>query len=153
MPEKFRDGPVFHWQIRITVEHEKFIAEQRHRAFDGAARAQQFRAVERIIQPDAKRAAIAKIALDHLAEITEAQYHAADAAGMEQFELVRQKRFARDGHERFGDFFRDGAQARGESAGEDGHGNVERCAHEMTSLVPSKSKRKRTSLSPARVIA
>ena len=60
-------------QIRIAVEDEKFIAEQRQRAFDGAARAQQFRAVERIIQPDAKRAAVAKIALDHFAEMADAQ--------------------------------------------------------------------------------
>ena len=50
VPEKFRDGTVFHRQIRIAVEHEKFIAEQRQRAFDGATRAQQFRAVERIIE-------------------------------------------------------------------------------------------------------
>ena len=73
---------------------------------------------------------------------------AADAAGVKQFELVRQKRFARDGHERFGDFFRDGPQSRGESARENGDGNVERGAHEINSLVPSKSNRKRTSLQP-----
>ncbi len=59
---------------------------------------------------------------------------------MKQFELMRQKRFARDGQERLGDFFRDGPQPRGESAREDGNGNIERCADEMTSLVPSKSK-------------
>ena len=67
---------------------------------------------------------------------------------VEQFELVRQKRFARNGQERFGDFFRDGPQPRGESARENGNGNVERRAHEMTSFVPSKSKRKRTSFKP-----
>ena len=112
-----------------------------------------FGAVEGIIQLDAKAAAVAEFALNHFAEIADAQHGAADAARVEQFELMRQKRFARDGHERFGDFFRDGPQPRGESAGENGDGNVERRAHEMTSFVPSKSNRKRTSLSPAWRIA
>jgi hypothetical protein len=39
---------------------------------------------------------------------------------------MRQERFARDGNQRFGDFFRDGPQPRGESAGEDCDWHFER---------------------------
>jgi hypothetical protein len=44
----------------------------------------------------------------------------ANAAGVEQFQLMREKRLPGHGHKRFGNFFRDGAQARGETAGEYG---------------------------------
>ena len=58
------------------------------------------------------------------AEIADAQHGMADAAGMKQFKLVRQKRPARDRHERLGNFLRDGPQPCGQAAGEDGHGNL-----------------------------
>ena len=47
---------------------------------------------------------------------------------------MRQKWLAGDGHERFGNFFRDGPQPRGESARENGDGNFERRAHEINEL-------------------
>src|SRR5208283_1321363 len=86
--EELRHRAIVNRQIRIAVEHEKFIAKQGQRAPESAARAQQLRAVERIIQPDAKPAAVAKIALNHLAEMAEAQHRPAKAAGVEQFELM-----------------------------------------------------------------
>ena len=107
--EKFRDGTILNRQIRIAVEHKKIHAEQRQRTLERAAGAEQFGAVERIIKLQAKRRAVAKIALNHFAEMPDAEHGAADAARTEQFELVRQERFARDGNQRFGDFFRDGA--------------------------------------------
>jgi hypothetical protein len=56
--------------------------------------------------------------------MTDAQNGAANAAGLKQFKLVRQKRFARNRQERFGDFSRDGPQPRGESARENGNGYI-----------------------------
>ena len=125
-PERFRDGRVFHRQIRVAVEHEEFIAEQRQRAFDGAAGAEQFFAIEGIIQFHSKFFAGAKIALNHFAKVADTEHGVTDAARMEQFELMREKRPARDGNQRLGNFLRDGPQSRGESAREDGDGNVER---------------------------
>ena len=70
------------------------------------------------------------------------------AAGMEHFQLMGEKWPARHRHQRFGNFFRDGTQPRRQATGENRHGNVQRGAHELTSLVPSKSNRKRTSFKP-----
>jgi len=87
--------------------------------------------------------------LDHFAKETEAQDHAANAPGVQHFQLVRQKRTARDGHEGFRNFFRDRMQSCGQAARQDGNGYfIDGQTHEMTSLVPSKSNRKRTSFKP-----
>ena len=49
---------------------------------------------------------------------------------MEHFQLMRENRPAGDGHERLGNFFRDGPQPHGESARENGDGNLgKRKAH------------------------
>ena len=53
---------------------------------------------------------------------------------------MRQKGPAGDGNQRFGYFFRDGAQPRGEPTGEDGDGNVQRRSHEINELGPLKIK-------------
>ncbi len=58
--KKIGDRRVINRQIRIAVEHKKFFAQQRQRAFDGAAGAQKFWPVEGIIQLDAKLFAVAK---------------------------------------------------------------------------------------------
>ncbi len=92
------------------------------RAFDSAASAEQFFAVERIIELDAK-GFVAELALNHFTEKTDAQNDVPDAPRVEHFQLVRQKRPASDGHERLGNFFRDGPQPRGESARKNGDGN------------------------------
>src|SRR5208282_6462229 len=124
-PEKFRDGTILNRQIRIAVEHKKFHAEQRQRAFERAAGTQQFGAVESIIEPETEGRTIAKLMLNHFAEMPDAKNGAADAARTEQFELMRQKRFARDRDERFGNLFGGGAQPGGEAAGKDGNGNFQ----------------------------
>ena len=80
------------------------------------------RRVEGVIQLDAK-CFIAEIALNHFAEKTDAQHGATDAARVQHFQLVREKRPAGDGHERLGDFFRDGPQPRGEATRENGDGD------------------------------
>ena len=151
--EKIRDGAIFRRQIGITVQHKKFITEQRQGAFDGTARAEQLGAVKRIIQPHAGRRTVAEVALNHLAEVSDAQHRAPDAARTQQFKLMREEWFPGNHDQGFGNFFGDGPEPRRESARENGNGNVGRRGHEMMSLVPSKSKRKRTSLSPACCIA
>jgi hypothetical protein len=80
--------------------------------------------------------------------MADAQNGAPDATLIKHFKLMLQKRTARNRHERLGNFFGDGPQPRGESARENRHGNFQRRAHEMTSFVPSKSNRKRTSFKP-----
>src|ERR1035437_214026 len=143
----FRDGLVLNRQIRIAIENEKFFAQFWQCAFDRAAGAEKFFTIEGIFQFHAERF-VAEIALDHFSEIADAQNRAANSARVKHFKLMSEKRTTRNQHERFRNFFRDGAQPRGESARENRNGNFQRRAHEMTSFVPSKSKRKRTSFKP-----
>ena len=122
--ETFRDGCEGDGQIRVAVEHEKLFAEHRQGTLQRSARAEQHRAVVRVIKMHAMRAAIAEVALHHLAKVAEAEHGARDALAPQQRELMGEKWLARDRHEHLGDFFRDGPEPRGETAGENGNGHV-----------------------------
>ena len=127
----FRNRRVGNRQIRITVKNEELFAELGQRAFDGAAGAEQFFTVKRIVELDAV-CFIAEFALDHFTEKADAQHGVPDTLRVEHFELMRQNRPAGDGHERLGNLFRDGPQPRGEAAREDGNGDLgKRKAHEL----------------------
>ena len=63
--------------------------------------------------------------------------------------LSQDKRRARDLDQRLRNSFRDGAQSRRKTSRKDGH----RQLHENSTFVPSKSKAKRTSSSPAAAMA
>ena len=80
--------------------------------------------------------------------MADAENDVTDAARVEHLQLVREEGPAGDGHQRLGDLLGDGPKPGGKAAGEDRDGDVERLTHELTSLVPSKSNRKRTSLRP-----
>jgi hypothetical protein len=70
------------------------------------------------------------------------------------FELVFDEGPARDVDQGLGDRLGERMQSGGPAPGQDGHGDAGQVhRHWTTTLVPSKSKRKRTSRSPACVIA
>src|SRR2546423_10071561 len=62
--------------------------------------------------------------LDHLTQITGAEHHAADALRLQQSELMRQKRLSSHWQQGFGNFRGERTQTCGESACEDGDGEV-----------------------------
>jgi hypothetical protein len=94
--------------------------------------------------------AIAEFPRNHFAEMPETKNDFPNALIAKQRELMRQKRFARDWQENFGNFFRERQKARGHSAGKNRDWNFRNSgAHDTSSLVPSKSKRNRTSFKPA----
>ena len=88
--------------------------------------------------------AIAQSLLDLLPQIADQIDHLADAVTGEQPQLMVGKGFASHLDKRFGDGAGDRVQAGGEATCQNGHR-----LHENSTLVPSKSKRKRTSSNPA----
>ena len=85
-----------------------------------ASGAAQDRAVKRVFNFYTPCAPIAKIALDHLAQIAEAEHHMSHALLAQPFQLMGQKGFARNRQEHFGNFLCKRAEACGQAAGEDG---------------------------------
>src|SRR5262249_13240748 len=81
--------------------------------------------------------------------MADAKHDFPDAAARQKLKLVFCERTTRNLKERFGDVLRHRPQPCCETAGKNGH----RIHHENRILVPSKSKRKRTSSRPAVAIA
>ena len=114
-----------------------------------AARAEQRGAVHDEVESHAPAIASAE-RLDHLlAEVSQAVDDVSHAFVAEPVELVFREGPSVQLHEEFGNLRRDGAETCPEAARENRDG-----PHQAnTTLVPSKSKRKRTSSRPAPVIA
>ena len=116
---------VINGEIGIPIEGEK-AAAKRGDGGDGtlerAGGALEFGAIENVIHMKAEGGTVAHDGLDHLAQVADAENDVAYAAGVEQTELVGDKRLAIDFKQDFGDLFRQRAQARGQSAGEDRDG-------------------------------
>ena len=118
------------------------------------AGAEEMRAVERVSELDPEGGSIAIHFLDHLPEVPDAEDDLAESLSGELLELVGEKGAPGDGDEGFRDCFGDRAQPGRKAPGEDCDRHVFGAGdHGLRSLVPSKSKRKRTSLSPWERIA
>ena len=104
---------------------KKLFTKLGQRLSQRAAGAEKLRAVEGILKLDAVVATITKVVHHHFAKMAEAQHNPTDALAAEQFELMREKRFARDGQQHLGNFFRQRTQPRGQTASENGDGNIE----------------------------
>ena len=137
------------FQVRVAVEHQERLAQERHRLAQRAASAERPLAVARIPHAQAVRRPVADGGLHALAKMPEAEDHVRNAARLEQLELARRKRLARHVHERLRCVSGGLAQPRRQPARK----NRDRQAHETSTFVPSKSNRNRTSSSPALRIA
>jgi hypothetical protein len=109
-------------EIAVPVEHVERVAEFRQRADEGAAGADEFRAVERVVDGNAPRGAVAVSVDDFFTEVADAKDDARETVFFQQAELVRKERLARDLDEELRDFFGDRTQAGGEATGEDRDG-------------------------------
>ena len=147
--ERRFDRGVVAVEIRVAVEHEERLAEHRPRTSKRASRPEQALAVERIanVQPEAP--AIANRLPNLFAEMPDAEDDALDAARAKERQLMLRERPARHLDQRLGHRRGVRSQARRQAAGENRDGQH----HANRTLVPSKSKRKRTSSSPALLIA
>src|SRR5207247_2423071 len=126
---------------------------QPQRPLERAGRAEEPGPIEGEIDAKTKGSAVAHLLLDHLPQVAGADHDARGAAGAEQVELMGDERLAVDVHEGFGHGRGQRLQPRGQAPRQDRH-RVEPLGHDwMTTLVPSKSNRNRTSWSPAWRIA
>ena len=152
-------------EVGVAVEHEERAAQKRQRPLQGACRAEQGRAVEDPLHVQAVVAAVADHVADTLAQVAGADDDARDALLAQPVELPGDERAAVDVDQRLGNRLGERTQPGREAAGENGDrqqaaacGRVvgsDLVAHQdcVTTVVPSKSKRKRTSWSPASRIA
>src|SRR5688572_33502074 len=90
-----------------------------------------------------------QVLLDHLAAIADAEHHVGKALAAKLLELMIYERSPGHRHERLRDCLGDRSQPCGEPTRQDNH----RKAHVNRTLVPSKSKRKRTPCRPALAMA
>src|SRR5206468_10212837 len=127
--ESSGDGSEVDGQVRIAVEDKEGFAEQRQGLLEGPAGAEQHRPVEGVLQFQAVGLSVAKGLAHSLAQMAQTEHDAGDALSAEQFQLVGEKRFASDWHEHFGSALRNGTQAGGQAAGEDGYGKVKGSGH------------------------
>jgi hypothetical protein len=120
----FTDGKVVNRQKTIAIEHVKSVPEFRQRLDERAAGAEEFGAIERVLDVDAPFGTVAVKLDDFLAKITDAKNDAREASFFEEANLMGEKWFTCDLDEELWDFFRDWTQASGESAGEQGDGKL-----------------------------
>ncbi len=105
-----------------------------------------------VIDGQSEARAIACIIADALPVLPDAQHYALDAARAQQPQLVRQERLAVDFNQRFGNALGQRIKASAQTARQNRYRH--RRAHDCESTVaPWKSKRMRTSRSPAPRIA
>ena len=76
-------------QIGIAVQDEEFISQQRQRLLEGATRAKQRAAVERVSDCEAKFAAVAHDRLYLPTQMTDAEHYAIDTVALQQLELMQ----------------------------------------------------------------
>ena len=99
---------------------------------------------------EAEARAVAGESLDLLAEMADQHHDVAEALAPDQSQLMREKRLARDHvDEGFQNRLGEGPKTRGEPSGENGQG---RQIHRVTTVVPSTSRWKNSSLNPALVM-
>ncbi len=139
------DGAEIARQERVAVQHEERVAKHRQRPLQRAAGSEQRLAVEHVVDATVPATAVAERLADHLATIPDAEDDALDALAAKPVELVLGERPARHLDERFRDRLGHRPQPRRQAAGENGDGQT----HANSTLVPSKSNRKRTSSRPA----
>lgn len=113
------------------------------------ARPQRPHPIVGIADADAVPRSVADDGLNLRSEVTGAEDHIGQTVPPEQLELMVDERLARHADQGLGDAVGEGAQSPCAAAREDGDGQ----RHENSTFVPSKSKRKRTSCSPAFCIA
>ena len=126
------DGRIVALEVRVAVQHEERIAEQRQRALQGAAGAEQRRAVEDVVEPHAQARPSPSASSIMLAEWPTQNTTRLTPLAPQQLELVRDERLAGDLDERLGDRRGDRPQPRGQAAGED----RDRQAHPNSDLRP-----------------
>ena len=73
------DGLIIHGQVTVPVEHVESVAEFRQGADEGAAGAEEFRAVERVVDGNAPRGAVAVSVDDFFTEVADAKDDAREA--------------------------------------------------------------------------
>src|SRR4030095_7427628 len=104
----------------------------------GPASTGELRTVRDIAERHLPAPAIPECVGNLLAEMAEAENHAADPMAFEQLDLMLGERAARDVQKNLRDAIGQRVQARGHPPGQYG----DRQTHENSTLVPSKSKRK-----------
>src|ERR1041385_3909050 len=147
--ESALDGPVVARQVRVAVEHEERFSEKRKGPLDRAGGTEGSGPVEGVFDLEAEPRAIARVLPDHLSPIPGAIHHPLHAVAPEQPHLVGDERLAVHIHQGLGDRVGQRPEPRGPPSPQN-RDRIERLAHDWaTTLVPSKSKRNRTSWSPA----
>ena len=115
-------GVVVDGEVAVAVEDVEGVAELGEGLDEGAAGAEEFGAVEAVVDFDAPFCAVAVELDDLFAEVADAEDDMGEAGGAEEAELMGEERLAGDLDEELGDFFRDRAEAGGHAAGEEGDG-------------------------------
>ena len=147
-------------QEAVAIKHEKTLAELGQRSPQGAAGAERRGAVEGITDLEAKPPAVADESRDLVAEMAQAQHRLGHPFAGQLAELVGDKGFTRHFDQRFRPASGDRAEPGGQATGQYGyrrqpggvllgHPHPPGRRYCTSTLVPSKSNRKRTSRSPA----
>ena len=147
--EGARDRGVVALEIRVAVQHQERAGQVRQRRAQRAAGAERPRPVEHIPDRHVPARAVAERLAQHLAEVPGQEDDVGEPVAAQQLDLVLGERTPGDLDERLGNALGHRLQARRQPARQD----RDRQAHEKSTLVPSKSNRKRTSSRPAVAIA
>src|ERR1700722_8469520 len=128
------------WQVRVSVQHKEIVPQQRQGLLERPTRAQQLDTVERILDYQAEISAIPNQRLHLFTEMADAKHHSVDALILQQPELMKDEGPAGNAQQHLRHAIGRGTKPSGQAAGEYGNRQHD---YERTTLVPSKSKRKR----------